>query len=90
MPYRSLPRPVVVHRESARERGYDRAWEKTRARFLAEFPLCQDCEEQGRVKAATEVHHAEKIKDAPEKKHQAENLRALCKECHSVRTFRGE
>ena len=34
-----------------------RAWRKARAEFLREHPLCARCEKEGRVTAATVVHH---------------------------------
>lgn len=45
------------HRGSARERGYDRTWEKFRAGFLAEHPLCEYCQADGRVEPTAVVDH---------------------------------
>ena len=44
-------------RPSARARGYDSKWEKARAAYLAEHPLCVMCEARGRVEPATVVDH---------------------------------
>ena len=77
-------------RESAARRGYDRAWQRTRLRVLSQRPLCEDCAERGDVAPATEVHHRVKIRVAPERKHDASNLVALCAECHATRTAAGE
>src|SRR5688572_24601320 len=41
----------LLRRGSARERGYDTAWEKVREIHLAEHPICQDCEAEGRTNA---------------------------------------
>lgn len=44
-------------RPSARTRGYTTRWEKVRLAYLREHPLCEECLRQGRVTAATVVHH---------------------------------
>jgi len=44
-------------RGSARERGYTRKWERARKAYLAEHPLCVECEKQGDVTPATDVDH---------------------------------
>jgi len=49
-------------------------------------PLCQDCGARDRVTAATEVHHVVAIKAGGT--HSRDNLRSLCKPCHSKRTAR--
>jgi 5-methylcytosine-specific restriction protein A len=77
-------------RKSAAERGYDWTWQKFRKVYLSEHPLCSDCEAEGRVGAATDIHHKQKLRDRPELKYEEENLMALCKACHDKRTARGE
>ena len=42
---------------SARKRGYTWKWEKARALFLKQHPLCVMCSAEGRVTAATVVDH---------------------------------
>lgn len=80
----------AYQRKSAAKRGYDRAWQRTRLRVLSRRPLCEDCAVEGIVSPATEVHHVVKIRVAPELRHDASNLRALCAECHARRTAAGE
>lgn len=75
-------------RGSSTSRGYDAAWRRTRMAFLADHPLCTDC--YPRLTVATEVHHIAKVADRPDLRLEFDNLRALCKACHSVRTARGE
>lgn len=75
-------------RGSASERGYDRTWARLRRAFLAEHPLCADCFPQ--LTPATEVHHLCKVSTHPELRLDWDNLRALCRECHRIRTERGE
>src|SRR5680860_791561 len=77
-------------RGSARQRGYDKAWEKLRKFFLWENPLCHDCLLEKRLTPTQEVHHVKKIREHPELRLVKNNLMGLCKGCHSVRTGRGE
>ena len=58
-----------------------REWKKIRARFLAAHPLCEQCRKEGRLTAATEVHHILPLRRGGT--HADENLMALCKPCHS-------
>ncbi|WP_390844831.1 HNH endonuclease signature motif containing protein [Anatilimnocola floriformis] len=57
---------------------------------LANNPLCEDCEEQGITRPASEVHHIVKPNGNPELMYSLNNLKSLCKSCHSKRTQRGE
>jgi 5-methylcytosine-specific restriction protein A len=77
-------------RGSAASRGYDRNWQAVRREFLQENPLCEDCAEHSRFAPATEAHHVMKVAEYPELRLRKDNLRALCRECHSVRTAHGE
>lgn len=75
-------------RGSASSRGYDRRWQWIRALYLRAHPLCVDCQADGHVAAATEVHHIKALRDGGD--HSDDNLMALCKSHHSKRTGRGE
>lgn len=78
VPLTDQPRP------SARRRGYDAAWERTRAEHLRMEPWCRFCREEGRGKVAGEdVDH---ITPKPEGSDAHSNLRTLCHRCHSERT----
>ena len=77
-------------RGSARQRGYDRAWERLREVVLRSNPLCYDCFSVGRLTSAKEVHHIKKVREYPALRLVKRNLMCLCKACHSVRTGRGE
>jgi 5-methylcytosine-specific restriction protein A len=74
-------------RGSASARGYDAKWRKFRKWFLSRHPLCTDCTG---TRSATEVHHIQKLVDAPQLKCVEDNCMALCHSCHSVRTGKGE
>lgn len=82
-------RAYETWRGSSSSRGYDATWRRLRMAFLADNPLCFDCFPH-RFTVATEVHHVRKVADAPELRLEPENLMALCKACHSVRTAKGE
>jgi len=73
-------------RGTSAQRGYDRRWRVFRAHFLRRHPMCADCVDA----AAQEVHHIQKVADAPELRLLESNCLALCKVCHSKRTARGE
>lgn len=66
-------------------------WLRLRQWKLTEHPLCQRCREEGRLSAATEVHHVVPVETgttAREKESlmfDPHNLRSLCHACH-VRT----
>jgi 5-methylcytosine-specific restriction protein A len=77
-------------RGTAAQRGYDYQWQKFRERYLAEHPLCMDCNAEGMTTAATDVHHKQKLRDRPDLKYEYDNLLALCSACHDYRTAKGE
>ena len=66
-------------------------WRKLRNMMLAAHPLCKDCQAQGRISAATEVHHiipVEKGRTPGEMQRLAysvHNLVSLCHHCHIKR-----
>jgi 5-methylcytosine-specific restriction protein A len=68
-------------RDPATAKRYDATWRQIRERFLAANPLCEMCKADGRFKPAELVHHKRKLSDGGT--NAAENLQALCGECHS-------
>jgi hypothetical protein len=54
--------------------------------YLEKNPLCVDCLARGRYSQATEIHHIQKLRDAPERKYDRDNLKALCELCHKKET----
>lgn len=76
-------------REQSRSRNIDpfygkNIWKKTRAKFLREHPLCEDCRNEGYVTPATEVHHIIPVAQGGSRLEE-ENLVALCHSCHMKR-----
>lgn len=63
-------------------------WLRLRRYMLTEHPLCQQCEKEGIVSAATEVHHivpcetAANAREMETLMYDPHNLMALCHRCH--------
>lgn len=77
-------------RGSSAERGYGTTWQRTRAGFLAEHPLCELCPTP--TLATVADHHPTSRRDLvtagdpnPDAWH---HLRPLCKPCHDRETAR--
>jgi 5-methylcytosine-specific restriction enzyme A len=70
-------------RDSSGARGYDSKWRKVRAKYLSRHPLCQRCEEQGRVVLADVVHHIKPLDEGGPRLDQL-NLMSLCRDCHEI------
>lgn len=73
--------------KSSRERGYTWQWEKARAVFLRQRPLCAECERSGFVTPANVVDHI-----VPHRGNQAlfwdeMNWQSLCRPCHDYKTM---
>jgi 5-methylcytosine-specific restriction enzyme A len=71
-------------RPNSAQRGYDHRWAGTRARYLAEHPMCEDA--SGCTELATDVHHRDGLGPLGPLGHDASNLEALCHSHHSRRT----
>lgn len=63
-------------------------WLRLRRAKLTQNPLCQRCQAEGRVRAATEVHHIKPVEDGLSLREKESlmfdphNLMALCHACH--------
>jgi 5-methylcytosine-specific restriction enzyme A len=82
-------RRLDQRRGSAAARGYDRAWRRVRLLVLADEPLCRFCAERGLTVPAEEVDHIEPLDLRPDLRLARDNLRALCRRCHSRLTASG-
>lgn len=66
-------------------------WLKLRRSQLTKHPLCQDCEEKGKIEPAAEVHHVTPVSDKLTNREKEVamfdpyNLRSLCHACHVER-----
>lgn len=72
-------------RPSAARRGYDSRWRRVRRMKLAMNPICEECKVNGIITAANEVDHITPL--AHGGTHHLDNLRSLCKSCHSRKTM---
>ena len=65
-----------------------RRWRNFRRWYLSAHPLCEICEEEGRTRAAQEVHHIIPVQTARTREGMERlafdfyNLQSLCHECH--------
>ena len=64
---------------------YGHRWRIIRNLYIAKHPLCERCLEIERYTPAQEVHHIVPVADGGT--HAEENLKALCKSCHSGMTL---
>lgn len=62
-----------------------KVWKDLRAYFIAEYPLCKWCEEEGVVKEANIVDHIVEINDGGDKLNE-DNLMSLCHRHHLQKT----
>ena len=76
-------RETDQRRGSSTQRGYDYRWQRYRARFLAEHPLCATCERAGKITLANEVDHIRPHRGNPALFWDRRNHQSLCKPCHS-------
>jgi 5-methylcytosine-specific restriction protein A len=73
-----------ARRPSSSQRGYDSAWQRTRAAYLQAHPLCEcDCGAQ-----STDVHHLDGEGPLGPRGHDWSNLQALAGDCHKRVTAR--
>lgn len=84
----SQPRPNggwKGQRGTRQQRGYGRAWEKTRKAIIArDNAMCQPCLRQGRVTPFAEVDHIKpKARGGPD---DNDNLQCICIDCHRAKT----
>ncbi|HOF38720.1 MAG TPA: HNH endonuclease signature motif containing protein [Candidatus Hydrogenedentes bacterium] len=69
-------------RGNASDRGYDGTWQRARSIYLRNHPVCERCEQMGRVKTAALVHHIVPISEGGARL-DPRNLASLCRDCHN-------
>ena len=84
---RRRKRLLDQRRPNAHDRGYDADWQRARAAYLAEHPMC--CH-PGCTEPASDVDHIESIRDRPDLRLEPSNFRSLCRSHHSARTARDQ
>ncbi len=76
-------------RDPETRRRYGRAWKRIRDRYIKAHPLCERCQQEGRLTPSEQVHHVLPLADGGT--HDEHNLMALCKSCHSkIHAERGD
>ena len=76
-------------RDPAVRRIYGRAWKRIRDSYVQQHPLCERCQEQGKLIPTEEVHHKVPLSEGGT--HARSNLIALCKSCHAqIHAERGD
>lgn len=75
-------------RGSAAKRGYGPRWRKAREGWLAQHPLCAECEKRDRIRPATDVDHIIPHKGDMALFWDRSNWQSLCHACHSRKTAR--
>jgi len=68
-------------RDPASNKRYGRAWKRIRDRYIKAHPLCEECQKQGKLTPAEEVHHILPLSKGGSS--SADNLMALCHSCHA-------
>jgi len=72
--------------KTACRRGYNYQWQKARAAYLAEHPLCVECERKGIVKPATTVDHKIPHRGNQQLFWDVTNWQPLCAVCHGIKS----
>ena len=67
---------------------YGYKWQKARERFLQQYPLCAQCDSEGKVEVAKVVDHITPHKGDMQLFWDKDNWQALCKPCHDSKTAR--
>ena len=68
------------------ERGYGAKWQRERAKWLAEHPLCERCEAGNVVEVATVVDHRIPHRGDEKLFWSRSNWSSLCSRCHNAKT----
>lgn len=85
-------RPHTDHRPTARARGYNERWKRTRDAYLHRHPWCEHVDQHAQpcTMAATDVHHLDLRGPLGPRGHDPRNLQALCHSHHSMITRRNQ
>ena len=90
-----MPRAAKIHatirrepkpRLTAHQRGYTGQWQKARAWYLKQHPLCRMCGLVDRVRSAVLVDHIVRHRGNQDLFWREDNWQALCRPCHDIKT----
>lgn len=80
-------KPIDLKTREGRNKFYQTTeWKLLRRIKLTHNPYCEECLKSGVNEFATEVHHIVDIAQDPTKCLSYDNLRSLCRQCHSTIT----
>ena len=89
----SAPRQTTARRRRMSDEEYNRdawysskSWTKLRRAYIARYPLCRICSDNGFVRSADVVDHIVERKDDDSKRLNWDNLQSLCHSCHNNKT----
>ncbi len=77
------------YRPNSSKRLYDSKWRKARTVYLANNPLCKECERKGKTSVATELDHITPHRGDKKLFWDKSNLQGLCNACHVEKTGKG-
>ena len=75
-------------RPSASRRGYGAIWQRARAGFLKDHPLCKSCQSRQKTIPATVVDHIIPHKGDTSLFWDRANWQPLCERCHNRKSAR--
>lgn len=81
-----VQRQDVQHRGSSTARGYDSSWRRLRAAYAAQHHWCEDCLANDKRVPTAIVDHVQPHRGDEALRLDWNNLRALCRGCHSRKT----
>ncbi len=67
-------------RDPNSNKRYGRGWKRIRDRYIKAHPLCEQCQKDGRLTTAQEVHHVVPLINGGS--NHVDNLMSLCHSCH--------
>ncbi|MBU1567700.1 MAG: HNH endonuclease [Proteobacteria bacterium] len=73
-------------RESSTKRGYNYKWQKARAEFIHDHPLCAHCVKRSILTPAEVVDHINPHKGDIVLFWDRSKWQSLCKQCHDIKT----
>lgn len=68
-------------RDPESNKRYGRSWKRVRDRYIRLHPFCEECERQGQLTKAEEVHHIIPLSRGGT--HNTDNLLTVCRSCHN-------